>query len=188
MPKEKHLCSFFNDFSFPLYAEKVNCLKPATSEVSRPREMRPSSPSRYEGPFHAKNNRNMNFYVCGATSGHNITAATCAVHSPAPAEFNIPESSSMISRPWNLGSRNAVSCCGRRGCGTVSHCCQALLVLLQKLILKGSKVPEAGHYERLQRKLNSKPFSCFGYVKWKRISEKDTKPQYHMTICFCLFK
>lgn len=91
MPKEKLLYPFFNGFSFPLYTKKVNWLKPDTPEAHELREEAEETHfpnlSQYEEPFHTKNNWNRELHVCGATSGHNIPAATCAEHSPVPAEF-----------------------------------------------------------------------------------------------------
>lgn len=172
MPKEKLLYSFFNDF-FPLYAQREDCLKPATSDVCKPREeaeeICSSFSSQYEGPFHAKNPTEIwNFMYMGPH---------LAITSLRQHVLCIPQHWRSSTHSWEqqydlkaleFGKQKHCLLLQRRGCGTVSHRCQALLVLLQKLILKGSKAPEAVHYERLWRKSSSKPFSCFGYVKWKR--------------------
>lgn len=60
----------------------------SASQGRRQKRCAPPFPVSTRGPFTQKTNRNMKFYVHGATSGHNITAATCAVHSPTLAEFN----------------------------------------------------------------------------------------------------
>lgn len=112
--KEEQLCSFSNGFSFPPHTEKGNCVNPAPSAASsqeqRQKGCAPPLPVRTREK-HTKPNRNMKFYVLGATSGHHITAAACAAHSP------VPELSTMTSRPWNLGSRDAAKM-GVWGCCT----------------------------------------------------------------------
>lgn len=140
----------------------------SASQERRQRRCTPPLPVGTRGPFMQRTTEIWNFMYVGPH---------LAITSLQQHVLCVPQRRRSSTHSWEqqydfkaleFGKQKCCLLLWIRGCGTVSHRCQALLVLLQKLILKGSKVPEASHYERLRRKSNSKPFSCFGYVKWKR--------------------
>lgn len=89
MPREKLICSFVLISPFLCMPRKWIVLSSSWS-LQAQRGGRGDVPllsQSARGALCAKN-RNMKFCVRGATSGHNITEATCAVHSQTLAEFN----------------------------------------------------------------------------------------------------